>query len=98
MMLDVLESLKNDGETEIILLLSKKPSQSVANKVITAAENCSKPVVICFMGSNESMTNRKNIFFVGKRCNSSCILGEYGFGNFKQLYFTFLILVYYHFS
>jgi FdrA protein len=64
MMLDVLESLKNDGETEIILLLSKKPSQSVANKVITAAENCSKPVVICFMGSNESMTNRKNIFFV----------------------------------
>lgn len=64
MMLDVLESLKKDSETEVILLLSKQPSQSVANKIITAAENCSKPVVICFMGYNESMTNRKNLFFV----------------------------------
>ncbi|MDF2522561.1 MAG: yahF [Clostridiales bacterium] len=64
MMLDVLESLKKDSETEVILLLSKQPSQSVANKIITAAENCSKPVVICFMGNDESMINRKNLFFV----------------------------------
>lgn len=64
MMLDVLESLENDEETEIILLLSKQPSQSVASKIITAAENCSKPVVICFMGYNEGLTNSKSIFFV----------------------------------
>lgn len=64
MMLDVLESLENDEETEVILLLSKKPSQSVANKIITAAENCSKSVVICFMGYNEGVTNSKNVFFV----------------------------------
>jgi FdrA protein len=64
MMLDVLEYLKKDSETEVIVLVSKKPSQSVANKIITAAENCNKPVVICFMGYNESMTNSKNLFFV----------------------------------
>ncbi len=64
MMLHVLESLKNDEKTEIIILLSKQPSQSVASKIITAAENCSKPVVICFMGYNEGVTNSKNVFFV----------------------------------
>ncbi len=64
MMLNVLESLKNDKETEIILLLSKQPSQSVADKIITAAENCSKTVVICFMGYSEDVTNSKNVFFV----------------------------------
>lgn len=64
MMLDVIESLENDEETEIILLLSKKPSQSVASRIISAAENCSKPVVISFMGYNEGVTNSKNVFFV----------------------------------
>ncbi len=64
MMLNVLESLENDEETKIILLLSKQPSQSVASKIITAAENCSKTVVICFMGYSEGVTNSKNVFFV----------------------------------
>lgn len=63
MMLDTLEYLENDNETEVILLLSKEPSESVANKIITESENCSKPVVICFMGYTESITNRKNVFF-----------------------------------
>lgn len=64
MMLDVLESLDNDPKTEIILLVSKQPSHSVADKIITVAEKCSKPVIICFMGYNESDANRKNIYFV----------------------------------
>ena len=63
MMLDALEALKNDKETECIILISKPPSQSVANKIISSAELCGKTVIICFMGYMESLADRNNLLF-----------------------------------
>lgn len=62
MMLDALGALENDDGTEVILLLSKKPSQLVANKIIAAAEKVNKPVVICFI-DYDNRADLENVFF-----------------------------------
>lgn len=51
MMLDALEALKQDEDTEVIVLLSKKPAQEVAEKITAAAKDSGKPTVICFLGA-----------------------------------------------
>lgn len=60
MMLSALEQLKNDTKTEVIILLSKQPAQVIADKVINFANNCQKPIVICFLGGDikKDSTNR----------------------------------------
>lgn len=50
MMLQCLQALAIDDSTEVIVLVSKPPSQSVAEKVISKAKVVGKPVVICFLG------------------------------------------------
>lgn len=52
-MLSALELLANDPATEVIVLISKPPAPAVAQKVIAAAQNIHKPVVINFLGSTE---------------------------------------------
>lgn len=51
MMLDALEALKADPATEVIVLLSKKPAQAIADRIIASAADSGKPTVICFLGS-----------------------------------------------
>lgn len=51
MMLDALHMLENDEQTQVIVLISKPPAPSVAQKVLTRARACHKPVVVCFLGS-----------------------------------------------
>ena len=42
--------LKNDSQTEVIVIVSKPPSASVAQRLLAEAGACSKPVVVNFIG------------------------------------------------
>lgn len=64
MMMEGLKLLGNDTNTEVILLLSKKPSDAVAEKIMKTAEVCGKPVVICFLGFDEIGEHPDNIHLV----------------------------------
>ena len=50
-MLSALEQLAADSATRVIVLISKPPAASVAEKVLAAAHACGKPVVVCFLGA-----------------------------------------------
>ena len=49
-MLAALEALGDDEATRVIVLLSKPPAPEVASKVLEAARNIGKPVVLCLLG------------------------------------------------
>jgi FdrA protein len=48
--LQALAALEDDPASDLIVLISKPPATEVAEKVRRAAEACTKPVVITFMG------------------------------------------------
>ncbi len=48
--LQALEALEEDPATDLIVVISKPPADPVAEKVRRAADACTKPVVITFMG------------------------------------------------
>lgn len=50
MMLDVLDALDEDENSEVVVILSKPPVQSVAQKILDRAAAIAKPVVVCFIG------------------------------------------------
>ncbi len=52
MMLLGLEALIADEGTKVITLISKPPAQEIANKILKIAKECTKPVVVCFIGGN----------------------------------------------
>ncbi|AGK52378.1 acyl-CoA synthetase FdrA [Bacillus sp. 1NLA3E] len=56
MMLDGIKALEEDEATKVIILVSKPPAPSVEKKVLAQIKNCSKPVVVCFMGGEEETT------------------------------------------
>ena len=49
MMLDGISKLEDDEDTSVIVLVSKPPVPEVAEKVLHAVEQCTKPVVVCFI-------------------------------------------------
>lgn len=51
MMLDAFEALENDEMTSTIVLISKPPVETVAQKIIERAKSSRKKVVICFINS-----------------------------------------------
>ncbi|MGC5325201.1 acyl-CoA synthetase FdrA [Brevibacillus sp. SYSU BS000544] len=53
MMLDGMKALNEDEATKVIVLVSKPPAKSVEEKVLAEIKNCSKPVVVCFIGGSE---------------------------------------------
>ena len=63
MMCDALAALANDPETDLIILVSKPPEASVAEKVYKLAQTISKPVVACFLTEGESSASNGNIHF-----------------------------------
>ena len=65
MMCDALAALNRDENTEVILLLSKPPVKSVADKVLTEAKKCTKPVVVCFINSELQSVNESKLYFEG---------------------------------
>ena len=55
MMLAALERLAADPDTELIVLISKPPSASVAERVLTAARAVGKPVIVNFLGGDPAV-------------------------------------------
>ena len=55
MMLAALERLAADPETEVIVLISKPPSASVAALILAAAGIVGKPVIVNFLGGDPGM-------------------------------------------
>ena len=53
-MIQGLEALAKDPETEAIVLISKPPSADVARKVVAAARAANKPVVVNFLGAERA--------------------------------------------
>lgn len=54
MMIQGFQALIDDPETAVIVLISKPPDDSVAEKIYTIAKASPKPVVIDFIGGNRS--------------------------------------------
>lgn len=53
MMIDGMRALNADEETKVIVLVSKPPAPRVEQKVLAEIKNCSKPVVVFFIGGSE---------------------------------------------
>lgn len=60
--LQAIGMLHNDSDTQVLLLVSKPPSDSVAAKVLEAVRETGKPAVICFLGSDLTSDDR-DIYF-----------------------------------
>lgn len=65
MMLDGFQALEEDPMTDTIVLISKPPVKSVANKIIEGAKKSKKNVVICFINSDFSGEKESTITFTG---------------------------------
>jgi FdrA protein len=63
MMLDGIRALEADPETEVIVLVSKPPHPTVEEKVLSEINNCTKPVVVCFMGGKEDAAIKAGGYF-----------------------------------
>lgn len=59
MMLHAMALLDKDPATNVIALISKPPAKAVEQKIIEEAKKLSKPVVIAFIGSSESLDTPK---------------------------------------
>lgn len=53
MMLQGIKALEEDDETKVIVLVSKPPAPSVEEKVLAQIKQCTKPVVVWFVGGDE---------------------------------------------
>ena len=51
-MLMGIDALEDDPDTEYIVLISRKPADSVLEKLTDRIQRCKKPVVACFMGAD----------------------------------------------
>jgi succinyl-CoA synthetase alpha subunit len=49
-MFAALDALDSDADTKVVVILSKPPAPSVADKVLARAKSMSKPVVLCLFG------------------------------------------------
>lgn len=54
-MLEGIEKLEKDDNTKIIILVSKLANLEVMDKVLYRADECKKPVIAIFLGSDESL-------------------------------------------
>lgn len=59
MMLDSIEALDNNEETDVIVLISKPPVEEVAEKIINRVKDSKKPIVVCFINSEERMSENQ---------------------------------------
>lgn len=52
MMLMALDALNNDEKTEVIVIISKPPTEIIMEKILLKVKQIEKPVVACFLGGN----------------------------------------------
>jgi FdrA protein len=50
--LEAIKMLSSDRNTKVLLLVSKPPSKTVAEKILISVRETGKPAVICFLGSD----------------------------------------------
>jgi len=60
--LDAMKALAEDGNTKVLLLISKPPHPAVRRKIISAAAEIKKPVVAIFLGAEDSGLEEAGIF------------------------------------
>lgn len=60
-MIDAIRMLAADGETRVLLLVSKPPSPAVMERVLDAAAESGMPVVACFLGADEAVVTREGV-------------------------------------
>lgn len=67
MTLHALEMLKNDDDTETIVVVSKAPAPEVAKKVLSILNEIKdKKIIVCFMGATKDIVkNYPNVQFAG---------------------------------
>ncbi len=53
--------LEKDGDTKVIVLVSKLASLAVMDEVLTVADACAKPVVAVFLGSDENLFEKHRV-------------------------------------
>ncbi len=58
MMLDGIRALEADEATKVIVLVSKPPAPSVEDKICEQIKQCTKPVVVWFIGGNEEKVTK----------------------------------------
>jgi FdrA protein len=64
-MIEGIKRLEEDEETELILLISKPPAQSIEEKVLEYVEkNVTKPVVVNFFGREPETVDKAGLFYV----------------------------------
>jgi FdrA protein len=64
-MLHGLHALESDINTHVIVLISKPPAPEIAERVLSAAAACAKPVVVIFLGADPAGINRKGVYAAG---------------------------------
>ncbi|MBN2407560.1 MAG: acyl-CoA synthetase FdrA [Elusimicrobia bacterium] len=57
-----IDILDEDGNTKVMVILSKPPHPEVLKKILKRLENVSKPVVACFLGSREKKKMKGVVF------------------------------------
>lgn len=62
MMMDALDMLAEDSETDVIIIISKPPAPVVAEKILTKASTLDKPVYIWLLGSQEDRQSSENVY------------------------------------
>lgn len=74
MMTMCLEALRNDPETEVIVILSKPPAQSVMKKMLTLLDQVGKPVIAAFLGGDPALLEGTKVVYA-KDLESAARLG-----------------------
>ena len=60
-----LDALKEDPETEVIVILSKPPAQSVMKKMLEQLEGVDKPVIAAFLGGDPALLEGSRVIWAG---------------------------------
>jgi succinyl-CoA synthetase alpha subunit len=63
-MIDGINALDADPETEVIVVISKPPAEDVADKVLAVAGAASNPVYVTFLGSDRTESGHANVTMV----------------------------------
>jgi FdrA protein len=63
MAVEAIKMLENNGSTEVIVLISKPPSEKIAKKVLGVIREGKKPAVVCFLGKKFNQEKNSKIRF-----------------------------------
>jgi len=83
-MLQGMDYLAADAETEVIVLVSKPPSASVSSELLAKAQSMAKPVVVDFIGFAPPAPQLGNVFFASGMEDCARIAFEIGRGSYRS--------------